>query len=86
MAKCSRFGRASWFTDQIESPSDAFHTDTSLNEVHNIVPNHHESPVSYVKILAPPAVYTFAESVLRNSIYLRIVSKIIALGQDYATA
>jgi len=37
-------------------------------------------------ILARPAVYTFAESVIRNSIYLWIVSKIIALGQDYATA
>jgi Na+-driven multidrug efflux pump len=37
-------------------------------------------------ILARPAVYTFAESVIRNSIYLWIVSEIIALGQDYATA
>jgi Na+-driven multidrug efflux pump len=37
-------------------------------------------------VLARPAVYTFAESVIRNSIYLWIVSKIIALGQDYATA
>jgi Na+-driven multidrug efflux pump len=36
-------------------------------------------------VLARPAVYTFAESVIRNSIYLWIVSKIIALGQDYAT-
>jgi Na+-driven multidrug efflux pump len=37
-------------------------------------------------ILARPAVYTFAESVIRKPIYLWIVSKIIALGQDYATA
>jgi hypothetical protein len=37
-------------------------------------------------VLARPAVYTFAESIIRNSIYLWIVSKIIALGQDYATA
>ena len=37
-------------------------------------------------VLARPAVYTFAESVIRNSIYLWIVSQIIALGQDYATA
>jgi hypothetical protein len=27
----------------------AFHTDTSLNGVNDIVPNHHDSPVRYVK-------------------------------------
>lgn len=37
-------------------------------------------------ILARPAIYTFAESVIRNSIYLWIVSRIISLGRDYATA
>ncbi|KAF4628384.1 hypothetical protein G7Y89_g9768 [Cudoniella acicularis] len=37
-------------------------------------------------ILARPAIYTFAESVIRNSIYLWLVSKIISLGHDYATA
>lgn len=37
-------------------------------------------------ILARPAMYTFAESVIRNSIYLWIVSKIISLGHGYATA
>lgn len=37
-------------------------------------------------ILARPAIYTFAESVIRNSIYLWIVSRIISLGQNYATA
>jgi Na+-driven multidrug efflux pump len=37
-------------------------------------------------VLARPAVYTFAESVIRNSIYLWIVARIISLGQDYATA
>jgi hypothetical protein len=37
-------------------------------------------------ILARPAVYTFTESAVRNSIYLWLVSTIIALGQDYATA
>ena len=26
-----------------------FRTNTSLNEVNDIVPNHHDSPVSYVK-------------------------------------
>lgn len=39
-----------------------------------------------LSILWRPAVYTFTESVIRNSIYLWIVSNIIALGQDYATA
>ncbi|KAK3317620.1 hypothetical protein B0T19DRAFT_446575 [Cercophora scortea] len=37
-------------------------------------------------ILARPAVYTFAESAVRNAIYLWIVGRIVSLGQDYATA
>jgi len=37
-------------------------------------------------VLAKPAVYTFTESLIRNAIYLWLVSTIIGLGQDYATA
>ncbi len=38
------------------------------------------------KVLARPSAYTFTESAVRNSLYLRLVSKIIALGNDYGTA
>lgn len=37
-------------------------------------------------ILARPAIYTFAESLVRNVLYLWVVGRIIDLGQDYATA
>lgn len=37
-------------------------------------------------MLARPAVYTFAESAVRNALYLWLVSKIIALGESYGTA
>jgi Na+-driven multidrug efflux pump len=39
-----------------------------------------------LKILAQPAKYTFAESLIRNAIYLWVVSTIIGLGSTYATA
>lgn len=38
------------------------------------------------KTLARPAIYTFAESALRNSIYLWLISGIVSMGSDYATA
>lgn len=39
-----------------------------------------------LKVLVRPAVYTFAESALRNSIYLWLISGIVSMGSDYATA
>jgi len=36
--------------------------------------------------LARPAGYTFTESAIRNAFYLWVVSQIISLGQNYATA
>lgn len=42
--------------------------------------------ITALKTLARPSVYTFAESVIRNAIYLWIVSRIILLGDNYATA
>ncbi|QKX61778.1 uncharacterized protein TRUGW13939_08934 [Talaromyces rugulosus] len=39
-----------------------------------------------LKTLARPSSYTFTESVIRNAIYLWIVSRIILLGDNYATA
>ncbi|KAG9229766.1 hypothetical protein BJ875DRAFT_177525 [Amylocarpus encephaloides] len=39
-----------------------------------------------LKILCRPAVSTFTESAIRNAIYLWVVSRIIGLGKDYATA
>ena len=39
-----------------------------------------------LKILSWPSVYTFAESAIRNALYLWLVSRIILLGSDYATA
>lgn len=38
-----------------------------------------------LKVLARPAVYTFIESLVRNAIYLWLVSGIVAMGRDYAT-
>lgn len=39
-----------------------------------------------LKVLLRPSVNTFAESAIRNAIYLWIVHRIISLGDDYATA
>jgi len=39
-----------------------------------------------LKVLARPGIYTFAESALRNAIYLWLISGIVAMGSDYATA
>ncbi|KAI9695318.1 MAG: hypothetical protein M1820_008725 [Bogoriella megaspora] len=39
-----------------------------------------------LKVLARPGCLTFAESAVRNALYLWLVSGIIALGTDYATA
>lgn len=39
-----------------------------------------------LKVLVRPAIYTFAESALRNSIYLWLISGIVSMGSDYATA
>lgn len=39
-----------------------------------------------IKVLARPSAYTFTESAIRNALYLWLVSKIIALGQEYGTA
>lgn len=39
-----------------------------------------------LKVLARPSIYTFVESVIRNSLYLWLVSRIVLMGEDYATA
>lgn len=39
-----------------------------------------------LKILSRPGVWTFLESALRNSIYLWLISGIVAMGSNYATA
>ncbi|MCJ1473309.1 hypothetical protein MMC13_001960 [Lambiella insularis] len=39
-----------------------------------------------LKILVRPSVYTFTESAIRNALYLWLVSRIILLGENYATA
>ena len=41
---------------------------------------------SGLKTLARPGAYTFAESAVRNALYLWLVSGIVAMGSDYATA
>ncbi|KAK0925703.1 hypothetical protein LTR91_025855 [Friedmanniomyces endolithicus] len=40
----------------------------------------------WLKLLARPGVFTFLESAIRNALYLWLVSGIIAMGSDYATA
>ena len=42
--------------------------------------------IESLKILVRPGVWTFLESALRNSIYLWLVSGIVAMGSNYATA
>jgi Na+-driven multidrug efflux pump len=42
--------------------------------------------VAALKILLRPSVYTFTESAIRNALYLWLVSRIILLGDNYATA
>ena len=37
-------------------------------------------------VLLRPGVYTFAESALRNALYLWLVTTIVSMGSDYATA
>jgi Na+-driven multidrug efflux pump len=39
-----------------------------------------------LKILMRPAIYTFAESVIRNGIYLWLIRNIVSMGSDYSTA
>ena len=39
-----------------------------------------------LQILARPSAYTFTESAIRNALYLWLVSRIILLGENYATA
>lgn len=39
-----------------------------------------------LKILVRPSIYTFTESAIRNALYLWLVSRIILLGENYATA
>lgn len=41
---------------------------------------------SGLKILARPGAFTFTESAVRNALYLWLVSGIVAMGSDYATA
>ncbi len=48
--------------------------------------HHTKLNLASLKILARPGIYTFVESALRNSIYLWIISGIVAMGSDYATA
>ncbi|GIZ42314.1 hypothetical protein CKM354_000558900 [Cercospora kikuchii] len=42
--------------------------------------------VKALLILARPGTWTFAESAIRNALYLWLVSGIVAMGSDYATA
>jgi len=41
---------------------------------------------AWLKVLVRPGVFTFLESAIRNALYLWLVSGIIAMGSDYATA
>jgi len=42
--------------------------------------------VSYLLILARPGFFTFTESAIRNALYLWLISGVVAMGSDYATA
>lgn len=51
-------------------------------------PHFEPAKVSFksLKILARPGAFTFTESAVRNALYLWLVSGIVAMGSDYATA
>ncbi|KAI9675939.1 MAG: hypothetical protein M1829_003177 [Trizodia sp. TS-e1964] len=42
--------------------------------------------IQALKTLARPSVYTFIESAIRNALYLWLVSRIVLMGKNYATA
>ncbi|KAK3058476.1 hypothetical protein LTR09_000040 [Extremus antarcticus] len=48
---------------------------------HSIKPS-----MSALVVLAKPGAFTFAESAVRNALYLWLISGIVAMGSDYATA
>ena len=50
------------------------------------VEDHARPGMKALLVLMRPAVYTFMESAVRNSLYLWLVSRIISLGEDYGTA
>ena len=47
---------------------------------------HARPSIRALALLARPSAYTFAESAVRNAIYLWLVSRIVLLGDAYATA
>jgi Na+-driven multidrug efflux pump len=54
---------------------------------HSIEPGNKTRPsLASLKALAVPGKWTFLESALRNAIYLWLISGIISIGSDYATA
>lgn len=42
--------------------------------------------ISHLWILARPGFFTFTESAIRNALYLWLISGVVAMGSDYATA
>jgi len=42
--------------------------------------------VSHLLVLARPGFFTFTESAIRNALYLWLISGVVAMGPDYATA
>jgi hypothetical protein len=42
--------------------------------------------IRYILILARPGFFTFTESAIRNALYLWLISGVVAMGSDYATA
>lgn len=47
---------------------------------------HIKPTIRALKVFARPSVYTITKSAVRNALYLWLVSRIIALGQNYGTA
>jgi hypothetical protein len=39
-----------------------------------------------LRVLLPPGLITFVESAVRNALYLWLVSNIVSMGDNYATA
>lgn len=62
------------------------YTATKLRNASGIVNKSTLPSIKAVKVLIRPGVFTFVESAIRNALYLWLVSGIVAMGSDYATA
>jgi Na+-driven multidrug efflux pump len=57
-----------------------------LRSKHGLIEDMPRPSLSALRVLLRPGILTFAESAVRNTLYLWLVSNIVSMGSDYATA